>query len=170
MRAFFSPFTGQDFKAFIANDVGRIEYPFLQFGLKLHFGSEIWLGIEGLVGTPPLKLFGKYLPPPPPPSHPLPPPRTHINMDNRITYSWFALHPQRFKWQRQWRSCLCTQQKNVITSLLLLYNDMAAMTSHANQEYIYTYTQAYTHISELNAHKHNSRPIRIGSYELHIHT
>ena len=32
--------------------------------------------------------------------------------------------------------CWCTQQRNVIATLLLLYTNMAAMTSHANQEYI----------------------------------
>ena len=54
----------------------------------------------------------------------------------RRGYSWFVLNIQGFKWQRVWQPCWCTQQKNVITTLLLLYTNMAAMTSHANQELI----------------------------------
>ena len=54
----------------------------------------------------------------------------------RRGYSWFVLNIQGFKWQSVWQPCWCTQQKNVITTLLLLYTNMVAMTSHANQELI----------------------------------
>ena len=53
---------------------------------------------------------------------------------NSYSYSWFALSVQGFKWQRVCWPCWCTQQKNVIATLLLLYTNKATMTSHANQE------------------------------------
>ena len=48
-----------------------------------------------------------------------------------------------------WRPCWCTQQKNVVATLLLLFTNMAAVTSHLNQE-LFTYYSIEQYVQRTN--------------------